>query len=294
MRKNLYEWLWGYFFVAPTVIGLLILNIWPIIKTFILSFSKDMGFGHYTLLGTENYTRMFKDTRVIESVSNTVLFAIISVPIGIFIALILASFMCREIKGVQVFRVIYFLPMIAAPAAVAMVWRMIYNKDFGIINSLLGKIGIDGPAWISDSKFALTSIIIIAIWSGLGQQIIILIAAIKNVNKSYYEAARLDGASNMNVFLKITIPLVSPSIFFLTITGIIGALRQFDLVYMMYHNTTNPATDAVRTLMYTYYQQAFVANDKAYASAIVIFTFGIIMFFTGIQFVAQRKWVYYE
>ncbi|MFI3213796.1 MAG: sugar ABC transporter permease, partial [Eubacteriales bacterium] len=244
--------------------------------------------------GFANYTRLLQDELVIGSIKNTLQFSLLSVPLGIIVALVLANILTQNIRGVGVYRVLYFLPMIAAPAAVTMVWRMIYNGQYGIINGILANFGIAGPSWMSDPNLAMWSVIVIAAWSGLGQQIIILIAAIKGVSKTYYEAAAIDGAHGWHLFMNITLPMVSPSVFFLTVTGIINALRQFDIVYMMYYNTTNPAIDSVRTLMYEYYRQAFQANDKAYASAIVIFSFVIIMMFTGIQFIGQRKWVHYE
>jgi multiple sugar transport system permease protein len=294
IQKKWKDYCWGYFFIAPTIIGLMVLNIWPIIKTLMLSFSNDLGFGKFKIVGIENYQKLASDPKLVTSIGNTLVFAFVSVPVGILIAIVLANLMSQKIRGVQFYRVLYFLPMIAAPAAVTMVWRMIFNRQYGLVNGVLSNFGIDGPGWISTPGYAMGTIIIIAIWSSIGNQIIILVAAMSGIESSYYEAAAIDGANQFQALTKITLPLVSPSIFFLTITGVINALRQFDVIYMMYHQTNNPALDSVRTLMYTYYQQAFVANDKAYASAIVMVAFIIIMVFTGIQFVAQRKWVHYE
>ncbi|MFQ7549178.1 MAG: carbohydrate ABC transporter permease [Blautia marasmi] len=161
----------------------------------------------------------------------------------------------QKIRGTGVYRVIYFTPMVAAPAAVAMVWSWLYNTEFGALNQLLGNLGFQTHSWLNDPKYAMLSIVIIAIWGGMGQQIIILIVAITNVPKTYYEAAAIDGANGFVKLFKITVPLISPSVFFLTITGFIGSLTQFDLIYMLYGNNTSKAMDSVRTIMFQYYRR---------------------------------------
>lgn len=288
------DWLWGYLFIGPTILGLCVLNIWPIIQTALLSFSEYKGFSQFELQGLDNYERLIGDSQVWQSLGNTLIFTFLSVPIGIIISLIFASMMSTKLRGVGFYRVIYFLPMVAAPAAVAMVWKWMYNTEYGILNAIIRFFGGDGISWISDPKYAMLSMVVIAVWGGLGNQIIILIAGITGISKSYYEAADIDGAGPVRKLISITIPLVSPSIFFLAITGMIASLRQFDTIFMIYNNTTNPAIDSVRTLMYQYYVQAFTANDKAYASAIVVLAFAVILVFTIIQFVAQKKWVHYD
>ena len=295
MNKRKYKnYLWGYFFVAPTIIGLLILNIYPIFKTLLLSFSASTGFEEYVFSGLNNFTRVLKDREVWIGLRNTLIFSAVSVPGGIFISLLLAWLMSREIRGRSVYRVIYFTPMVAAPAAVTMVWAWLYNSEFGFLNYVIKSLGGATHSWLHDPKYALMSVIIIAIWGGLGQQIIILIVAITNVPRVYYEAAEIDGAGGFVKLFKITVPLISPSVFFLTITGFIGSLTQFDLIYMLYNANTSKAMDSVRTIMYQYYRQAFVVQDKPYASAISIVALCLILIFTGLQFVAQKKIVHYE
>ena len=188
--------------------------------------------------------------------------------------------MSREIRGRSVYRVIYFTPMVAAPAAVTMVWAWLYNSEFGFLNYVIKSLGGATHSWLHDPKYALMSVIIIAIWGGLGQQIIILIVAITNVPRVYYEAAEIDGAGGFVKLFKITVPLIS--------------LTQFDLIYMLYNANTSKAMDSVRTIMYQYYRQAFVVQDKPYASAISIVALCLILIFTGLQFVAQKKIVHYE
>lgn len=295
MKKNkVKKWMWGYFFVGPTIIGLLVLNIYPIIRTLILSFSKNIGFEQYTFDGFSNYIRVFQDAEVWIGLKNTLIFSALSVAGGILISLVLAWLMSKYIRGKSIYRVIYFTPMVAAPAAVAMVWSWLYNTEFGALNQALKALGMDTHSWLNDPKYAMLSIVIIAVWGGLGQQIIILIVAITNVPYTYYEAAELDGANGFVKLFKITVPLISPSVFFLTITGFIGSLTQFDLIYMLYGANTSKAMDSVRTIMYQYYREAFVVQDKPYASAISMIALCVIMIFTVIQFVAQKKMVHYD
>lgn len=292
--KKMKKWAWGYFFIAPTIIGLLILNIWPIIKTVLLSMQESLGFNTWRFLGVDNYIKLFHDSEVWCGLKNTIVFSIVSVPAGIFISLVLAWLMSRPIKGSSLYRVIFFTPMVAAPAAVTMVWSWIYNTEFGVLNYLLGFLGVPNISWLNNTHYTMLSIIIIAVWGSIGQQIIIMIVAIKNVPKTYYEAAKLDGAGNWDEFFHITVPLVTPSIFFLSVTGFIGALSQFDLVYMIYGTGASAALDSVKTIMYQYYRQAFVVQDKPYASAIATVTLVIILILTLFQMKLQKKLVHYE
>lgn len=294
MKRKIKHWMWGYMFVAPTIIGLVVLNIWPIIQTLFLSLQKSLGFNRYEFAGFTNYIKLLSDSDVWLGLKNTFVFAVISVPAGIFLSLLIAWLLCKPIRGVSVYRMIFFLPLVAAPAAVTMVWSWIYNTEFGVLNYFLGFFGISKISWLNDTRYTMFSIILIAIWSSLGQQIIILIVAIKNVPKVYYEAAELDGANDRKKFFKIMIPLVSPNLFFLSVTGLIGALGQFDLIYMIYGTGNSEALDSVKTIMYQYYRQAFVVQDKAYASAIAVITLVIILLLTAVQMKMQKRLVFYE
>lgn len=168
MNKRKYKnYLWGYFFVAPTIIGLLILNIYPIFKTLLLSFSASTGFEEYVFSGLNNFTRVLKDREVWIGLRNTLIFSAVSVPGGIFISLLLAWLMSKEIRGRSVYRVIYFTPMVAAPAAVTMVWAWLYNSEFGFLNYVIKSLGGATHSWLHDPKYALMSVIIMpygAVW----------------------------------------------------------------------------------------------------------------------------------
>ena len=280
---------WGWFMVAPTIIGLLILNVWPFIQTLYASFCEHLGFGHYKFIGFENYINMFQDADFWKATWNTVYFCILTVPIGLFLSLLVAILLNAKIKGKSFFRSVFFLPMICAPAAVTMVWRWIFNSEYGILNQILGT----HISWITDSKVVMIACAIVAIWSAIGYDAVLLLAGLQNISKSYYEAASIDGASKVTQFFRITLPMVSPTLFVVPIMRLMASLKVYDLIYMMVEDT-NPALTSVQSLMYLFYRESFVAGSRGYGSAIVIWTVLLIGIVTIIQFVGQKKWVNYE
>ena len=280
---------WGWFMVAPTIIGLLILNVWPFIQTLYASFCEHLGFGHYKFIGFENYINMFQDADFWKATWNTVYFCILTVPIGLFLSLLVAILLNAKIKGKSFFRSVFFLPMICAPAAVTMVWRWIFNSEYGILNQILGT----HISWITDSKVVMIACAIVAIWSAIGYDAVLLLAGLQNISKSYYEAASIDGASKVTQFFRITLPMVSPTLFVVPIMRLMASMKVYDLIYMMVEDT-NPALTSVQSLMYLFYRESFVAGSRGYGSAIVIWTVLLIGIVTIIQFVGQTKWVNYE
>ena len=194
-KSTLNEWKWAYIMIFPTFIGLMVLNIIPAIQTLILSFEKAGAFGKSTWIGLDNYKNLIQDPAVIQAVYNTLEYTIISVPAIVILSLIVAVLLNQKIKGRSVYRTIYFLPMVAAPAAIAMVWRWLFNSEYGLINYLLSIIGINGPKWITDPNVALISIVIVGVWSAIGYNMVLLLAGLQEIPKDYYEAASIDGAS---------------------------------------------------------------------------------------------------
>ena len=284
------EFIWGWLFILPTMIGLIILNIIPIFQTIYQSFFKTGDFGKGNIfIGADNYIKMFGDAEVWQAVINTFNYALIEVPFSIVIALVLAVLLNRKIKGRAVYRTIFFLPMVAAPAAIAMVWRWLFNSEFGLLNHVFGtKIN-----WISDPKIAVFAIGIIGVWSIIGYNMVLFISGLQEIPGDYYEAASIDGATGVKQFFKITIPLLSPTIFFVTITRVIGGLQVFDLIYMVM-DKDNPALYKTQSLVYLFYQNSFVENNKGYGSTIVVLLLAIIMLITVFQMIAQKKWVHYN
>ena len=280
---------WGWFMVAPTIIGLLILNVWPFIQTLYARFCEHLGCGPYKFIGFENYINMFQDADFWRATWNTIYFCILTVPIGLFLSLLVAILLNAKIKGKSFFRSVFFLPMICAPAAVTMVWRWIFNSEYGILNQILGT----HINWITDSKVVMIACAIVAIWSAIGYDAVLLLAGLQNISKSYYEAASIDGASKVTQFFRITLPMVSPTLFVVLIMRLMASMKVYDLIYMMVEDT-NPALTSVQSLMYLFYRESFVAGSRGYGSAIVIWTVLLIGIVTIIQFVGQKKWVNYE
>lgn len=281
---------WGWLLILPTMIGLIVLNIIPLFYTVYQSFHQtgDFGTGN-EWVGLENYRVMFEDREVLQSIINTVLYMVCEVPISIGIALVLAAMLSRRIPGRTAYRMIYFLPMVVAPAAVAMVWRWLYNAEYGLINNLFGL----SIRWVTDPNIAIFSIAIIGIWSIIGYNMILFIAALQEVPRDYYEAAEIDGIGPMGQFWYITLPLISPTIFFVVVTRVIAGLQVFDLIYMVI-DRNNPALFRTQSLVYLFYRNSFVYMDRGYGAAIVVLLLLITLALTGIQSLAQKRWVHYN
>lgn len=284
------EAIWSYFFVAPTIIGLVVLNIYPIFNTIYQSFFKTGDFGRGNIfIGIDNYTKLLGNAEIWQAFWNTIKYAIIEVPFGIAIALVLAVFLNKKLAGTSVFRTIFFLPMVCAPAAVAMVWKWLYNTQFGLLNNIFGtKI-----EWISNPKIAWISIGIIGVWSIIGYNMVLFISGLQEIPGDYYEAARIDGASEIRQFFDITIPLLSPTTFFIVQTRIIGALTVFDLMFMVM-DKTNAALGKVQSVVYLFYQYSFTNGDKGTGAALVVILLVFIMIITVILQNAEKKLVYHN
>ncbi|MCP1109387.1 multiple sugar transport system permease protein [Lachnospiraceae bacterium PF1-21] len=287
-KANRNEFIWGWLFILPTMIGLMVLNIIPIFQTIYQSFFKTGDFGKGNVfVGLDNYIRLIHDEAVWQSLINTIKYAVIEVPFSVIIGLLAAVLLNRKMKGRTIFRTIFFLPMVMAPAAVAMVWRWMYNSKFGLLNFLLSKLGLGPVNWISDPKIAIVSIAVVGIWSVIGYNMILFLAGLQEIPADYYEAARIDGASSVRQFFQITVPLISPTMFFVCITRIIAAFQIFDLVFMMMDNT-NTALPKTQTLSYLFYKYSFMQNNKGYGSAIVILLLAVILVITFVQMKIEK------
>ena len=293
-RREKSEFLWGWLFLLPTMTGLIILNIIPIFQTIYQSFFKTGAFGKGNVfIGLGNYSKLLRDGTVWQALWNTFKYALVEVPFSIAIALVLAVILNGKIKGRSIWRTIYFLPMVAAPAAVAMVWRWLYNSEFGLINHLLNRIGLSSVNWISDPGIAYISVAIVGIWSVIGYNMVLFFAGLQEIPRDYYEAAEIDGAGGVKQFFYITLPLISPTMFFVTVTRVIGAMQVFDSIYMMMEKS-NPALVKTQSLVYLFYKYSFVEGNKGYGSAIVMLLLLVILLITVIQLLCQKKWVNYN
>ena len=289
-KRKYNETIWGWLFILPTMTGLMILNIIPIFQTIYQSFFKTGDFGKGNIfIGFGNYAKLFQDKEVWQALLNTLKYSVVEVPFSIVIALVLAVLLNQKMRGRSAYRTIFFLPMVAAPAAIAMVWRWLYNSEFGLLNHIIGK----NIAWISNPKIAVFSIAVIGIWSVIGYNMVLFLAGLQEVPGDYYEAAQIDGASGISQFFNITLPLISPTIFFVCITRVIGAMQLFDYIFMVMEKS-NPALYKTQSLVYLFYRYSFVNGNKGYGAAIVVLLLAVIMLITVFQTYAQKKWVYYN
>lgn len=283
----------GLLMIAPTIIGLIILNIIPLIQTIILSIQEASAFGTPRFVGLDNYIKMFQSGEMWKATFNTLLFVVYTVPFGIALALVVAVLLNAKIRGKTFFRSVFFMPMVVAPAAIAMVWKLLFNAEFGIINTVLRTIGLEGTNWLTNDKTILLVCAIVTIWSSVGYDAIILLSGLQGIPSVYYEAAKLDGASGIQNFFHITLPMVSPTLFFTIIMRVMGSLKVFDVIYMMIESS-NPAINSARTLMGLFYRESFELGNRGYGSAIVIWTLLIIGVVTVIQFAGEKKLVHYD
>ncbi|AOX65847.1 sugar ABC transporter permease [Curtobacterium sp. BH-2-1-1] len=289
-RAHRTDGFWPWLFVLPLLVGVGTFYIWPIIQTFWYSFTTWGVFGGATFSGIANYVRLVSDPQLYQSLLNTVIYTVI-VLLGIPVAVWLASLLNTPgLRFAQFYRVLFFLPYVAMPAAIALVWRIMFNGDYGIVNWFIGLFGIDGPYWISTPGFALVAVSLVGLWSSLGFSMIILGAGLKDIPPELYEAAELDGASRWRQFRSLTVPLLSPSIFFVVIVTTISSFQLFDLLYAIL-GSTNPVIPKTMSLVFYFYSAGFIDNDKGFAAAIAMVIFVLIGIVTLVQFRFQRKWV---
>ena len=290
------EWKWAYLFIAPMVLGTLIFGIIPIFFSIGLSLANWDGLGEITFAGLDNFKKIFKNDKLQYEIRNTLVYTFTTVPITLLLSLGVSSLLNKGLKLTGMFRVIYFLPNVVMPVAVAMVWRWLLNSKVGIVNIFLKAIGLPAPNWISDPDFILPSLIMISVWSGIGYNAIILLAGLQGISPELYEAAKLDGANGRQIFWRMTVPLLTPSLFFLSTMNIMNGMRVFDIVYTFIGKADQggPIVDASRTLVFGIYERAFSFLNMGEASAEAVLLFVMIMIVTVIQFKFQDKWVFYE
>lgn len=283
---------WALLFIGPLLSGVAMFYLWPIVQTAGFSFTSFGVFGGISFAGLENYARLFAEPDFYLSLGNTLVYTAI-VLLGVPIAVILASLLnLPGLRLAAMYRVLFFLPYVAMPTAIAFVWRIIFNGDFGLVNHALSLIGIRGPYWVSTPGFAIVAVAVVGLWSSLGFAMIVLAAGLKTIPPELYEAAALDGADAGRQFRSITVPLLTPSIFFVTIVTVISSFQLFDLLYAILGTTaTNSTLPQSMSLVYYFYQAGFVDNEKGYAAAVAMVIFAIIGVVTFLQFRVQRRWV---
>lgn len=283
----------AWLFLAPSLLLFTVFVALPVLAALGISFTDWDLFTAAHFAGFQNYADLIlRDALFHKVLLNTVLYVIGTVPVQMALALGVALLLNRGVWGETALRVIYFLPVVSSTVAVALVWSWIFNSNFGVLNALLNALGVQNPpVWLGNSGTALIALIIVAIWQGLGYSMVLFLAGLQNIPQEVYEAGALDGAVGWRQTLHLTLPLLSPTTFFVTIVSLIGSFQVFDLAFVM---TKGGPANATNTLVYYVYQNAFEFYRMGYGSAAAMILFAIILAITLAQYRLQRRWVHYE
>ncbi|HEY5587121.1 MAG TPA: sugar ABC transporter permease [Ruminiclostridium sp.] len=282
--------LWGYFFILPAIIGLIVFQFGPILYSMVISFTQWDIITPMNFLGTSNYTRMVNDPLVWKSISVTLYYTILNVPLTLIITLLIAVLLDTKMKGMSLFRTIYYIPSIVPAVANAALWMFLYNPMYGFFNQILSMVGIQPQEWIYGEKQVIPSIVLMSIW-GAGNTVIIYLAGLQGISRQLYEAIEIDGGGLLHKFFKITVPMISPIIFYNMAMGIIGSMQVFTQAFIM---TDGGPANASMFYMLLLYRTAFKNQEMGYASAMAWMMFLIIGIITFITFKTSSLWVFYE
>jgi multiple sugar transport system permease protein len=283
---------WAYLFIAPMVVGLVLLSAGPILATLGISLTKWDLLTPPQFVGLDNYTKLFADPRFGYALRNTTFYTAVSVPLGLILSLGLAIALNQAIRGISWIRTMYFLPLVTSAIAVGLVWAWIYSPTSGLLNQLLGVFGISPQKWITDPFWAMPAIIAMSIWQGLPANTIIFLAGLQAIPGDYYDAASVDGAGRWVRFRHVTLPLLTPSLFFTGILSLIGAFQVFDQVFVLSH--PGKPTTATITMVYFIYENGFRNFKMGYASAASWILFLIVAALMFVYFRSQQRWVHYQ
>lgn len=289
LRENLTGWI----FVLPAFLGFVLFFFLPILSGAVFSFTDFNGFNLDSLqfVKLENYSRLFSDDYFLNALSNNLIYALLFTPLTLLLALFFASVLNQVVFGRKFFRVCFFLPYISSMVSVAVIWKLIFSPS-GPISSMLINLGVsEPPKWLMSSDWALYALIVIAVWKNFGYYMLILLAGMQTIPSYLYEAAEIDGASAFQRFRKITLPLLSPTIFLCVVMLLINSFQVFDLVNVLTRGGPGYAT---QVLVYRIYTEAFTYSHMGYACAISYFLFLIVLLITIVQFIGQKYWVHYE
>ena len=282
----------GLLFTMPWIIGLLLFYAYPLISSIYYSMTTYSVLSPGKFVGLKNYTRLFKDALFWKSVSNTLYFASISVPVNIVVGIVIALLLNFKSKAIGLYRTIFFIPTLVPVIATATVWKFLLDSQYGLINQLLNMVGINSIQWLTSAEYSKISLVLIAAW-GVGQAIIVNLAGLQDISPTYYEAAEVDGANGFQKIRHITIPLLTPVIFYNLVMGIINALQTFTLPYSLTGGEGTPVNSLTFYVMYLY-SNGFGYMKMGYASAMAWILFVIILVLTLIVVRSSKHWVQYQ
>lgn len=291
--KTKHEWTWALLFLGPNLFLFLVFTAFPVVYGFFLSFMRWNIIEPMQFIGMRNYERVFLEDPLAPKVTfNTLYFTIGVLPLSIILPLFFAILLNQGIRFLGFWRGVYYLPMVTSAVAVGIVWKWLYAKQFGVVNAVLGLVGIPKQDWLFSETLVMPAIIVVAIWGQMPLKIIFFLAALQSVPQELYEAASIDGAGRLTKFFYVTWPLISPTTFFLVIITIIGLMvGGFDLVWVM---TQGGPLDASSLIVIHIFRNAFIYYDMGYASAMAYLLFVVILVLTIIQWRLQKRWVHYN
>lgn len=280
-----------FLFILPWIIGFIVFTLGPLVFSLIMSLFDWPIAGEAKFIGLGNFKEMFTaDPQFYDSLAITLKFALIFVPLNLFVALVLALLITQPIKGIKIFRTIFYLPAVVSGVAVSIIWGWMFNSEYGVLNYILSLLGIEGPNWLIDPKWAIITIVVASAW-GVGTMMLIFYTDIKGIPHEMYEAASIDGAGPIRQFVSITIPTITPTILFNVITSVIAALQQLTLVLLLTGGGPLKSTYFYGLFVYN---NAFKHHELGYASANAWFMFIIILLLTMLIFKSSSAWVFYE
>jgi multiple sugar transport system permease protein len=292
-KKKKKEALWGLFFVAPFIIGFVIFMLGPMLFSFYGSFTNYDLTSQMDFIGLDNFRRMFtQDELFWTSLYNTAYYVIFNVPLTTIGSMLLAVLLNRQIRGISVFRTIFYLPAVLSGVAVYVLWMQLLSPSTGLVNTILALFGIDGPAWLFDPQWTKPALILMKLWS-VGGSMLLYLATLQNVPKQLYESAQIDGANSLQRFRHITIPMITPIIFYDLVTSTIGAFQIFQEAYVMTESGTAGPANSLLFYNFHMWNKAFVAFDMGYAMAMSMFLFFIVLVLTFINMKLAPRWVHY-
>jgi len=282
----------GYLFVLPTLVGFLGFTVGPMLFSFGISLFEWEVLTPPRFVGLANYAFMLRNERFLNGFRNTLLFALFVVALNVAVSVLLAVAIQRRLPALlrAYYRTAFFLPLVISTASVAIVLSFVFNREFGIANYYLRFLGVGSIPWLTSSSWALTTIVIATVWKSFGFDLIVFVAGLQSIPRHLYDAAAIDGANGWHQFWRITLPLLSPTIFFATVVGVIGNLQVFDQAYIL---TKGGPGDATRTVVMVIYDDAFGTLRMGYGSAIAVVLFALIMGLTLVQFGLGRRLVHY-
>ncbi|MDQ0902243.1 carbohydrate ABC transporter permease [Paenibacillus sp. V4I7] len=282
----------GWLFVTPWIVGLLLFYLYPLVSSIYLSFTSYSILKAGQFVGLQNYQSLMQDKVFWSSIYNTVYYALVFVPLSIVLSIWLALLLNTRVKGIAIYRTVFYLPTLVPLVAKAVLWMWLLNPQAGLVNQLLSRLGIDGPPWLGNEAWAKPTLVMISLWA-VGQTVVIFLAGLQGISQEYYDAASVDGARWYQKFGLVTLPLLTPVIFYNLVMGIISSIQVFSLPYTLTGGSGSPAGSMMFYVMYLY-QNAFLYLKMGYASAMAWILFIVIALLTVVIFISSKKWVHYQ